>query len=159
MFNLVQHKASSDYLGTLLSYYEEEISGEAYFDALAGYFDEHDKIILLSRIERLAAQAVEPLLAKYGLDPKDEVELKREGRSYVERHRSYSWFQFMAYIVERYPGYLEEFRALEVMAPVEDLPALNLLTEHEVAVIDFAERELAGDPDSTAPLLRYLGES
>jgi len=42
------------------------------------------------------------------------------------------------------------------MAPVADLPALETLTEHEVAVIDFAKLEIAGDPNSTAPLLQYL---
>ncbi len=43
------------------------------------------------------------------------------------------------------------------MAPSEDLYALKALTEHEVAAIDFARKELAGDSDSMAPLLQYLG--
>jgi hypothetical protein len=62
----------------------------------------------------------------------------------------------MAYIVERYPAYLEEFNALEQMAPSEDLEALSILTTHEVAVIDFAEKELAGNSGSLTPLLQYL---
>jgi dimethylamine/trimethylamine dehydrogenase len=62
----------------------------------------------------------------------------------------------MTYIVERYPGYVEDFRALEQMAPIEDLSALNVLTDHEIAVIDFAKKALAGDPDSTTPLYLYL---
>ena len=149
-------KAASDYLETLLSYYEDEISGEAYFYALADHFAERDKIILLARIERVAAQAIFPLLEKHGLIPKDESVLKRQERSYLELHQSYSWQEFMTYIVERYPAYLDEFKSLEQMAPNEDLEALNILTNHEVAVIDFAERELAGDPNSLAPLIQYL---
>ncbi len=148
--------ASSDYLETLLSYYEDEISGEAYFYALADHFAERDKIILLAKTERVAAQAIEPLLEKYGLVPRHESDLKNEGRSYLELHQSYSWQEFMAYIVERYPAYLDEFNALEQMAPSEDLEALSILTTHEVAVIDFAEKELDGDPDSLVPLLQYL---
>jgi dimethylamine/trimethylamine dehydrogenase len=62
----------------------------------------------------------------------------------------------MTYIIKRYPGYLDDFAGLENLAPAEDLPALNILTEHEVAVIEFAEMELAGDPDSMIPLNRYL---
>ena len=147
---------SSDYLETLLSYYEDEISGEAYFYALADHFAERDKIILLAKTERFAARAIEPLLEKYGLVPRHESDLKNEGRSYLELHQSYSWHEFMAYIVERYPAYLDEFNALEQMAPSEDLEALSILTTHEVAVIDFAEKELAGDSDSLAPLLQYL---
>ena len=154
--NDAQIDTSTRYLATLLRYYAEEVSGETYFYALTDHFAERDKIILLTRIERRAAQAIEPLLEKYGLVPRHESDLKNEERSYLELHQSYSWQEFMAYIVERYPAYLEEFKALEQMAPLEDLAALNLLTGHEVAVIDFAERELAGDPDSLAPLLQYL---
>jgi dimethylamine/trimethylamine dehydrogenase len=147
---------SARYLDTLLRYYEEEISGEAYFYALADYFEERDKMILLAKTERVAAQAIEPLLEKYALVPKGDSELKDLGQSYVELHQSYSWSEFMTYVVERYPGYLDDFAALEEMAPLEDLPALNILTEHEVAVIDFAEKELRGDPGSLIPLTRYL---
>ena len=151
-----ENKPSNIYLKTLLSYYEEEISGEAYLYALAQHFDETDKIHLLARIERRAAESIQPLLVKYGLEPRDESVLNREGRSYLESHESYSWPEFMEHIVKRYPGYLDEFHALEQMAPVDDLPALNILTDHEVAVIDFAKKEIAGDPASIRPLLQYL---
>ncbi len=150
------NEASNAYLKTLLSYYEDEISGEAYLYALAEHFDEKDKINLLAIIERRAAESIQPLLEKYGLEPRDESVLNREGRSYLESHESYSWPGFMEYIVKRYPGYLNEFHALEQMAPTADLPALQTLTNHEVAVIDFAEKEIAGDPDSTVPLILYL---
>jgi len=58
--------------------------------------------------------------------------------------------------------YLDDFAGLENLAPAEDLPALILLTGHEVAVIEFAEMELAGDPDTaeaTPKLLRYLARN
>ena len=148
---------SKQYLQTLLRYYEEEISGEAYFYALADHFDEREKVILLARIERRAAEAVLPLLEKYGLTPRDETVCHSEGKSHLKLHQSQSWPEFMAYMIKRYPGYVDDFRALEQMAPDADLPALNLLTQHEVAVIDFAQKEIAGDPHSINPLLRYLG--
>ena len=97
-----------------------------------------------------------PLLEKYGLVSRDESELKTRGERYVGRHASFDWFEFMTYMVNRYPGYLEDFTALEKMAPEEDLDALNNLTDHEVVVIEFAKRELAGDPDSLVPLYDYL---
>jgi dimethylamine/trimethylamine dehydrogenase len=150
------NEISNAYLKTLLSYYEEEISGEAYLYALAEHFDEKDKMNLLARIERRAAESIQPLLEKYGLEPRDESVLNREGRGYLESHESYSWPEFMEYIVKRYPGYLDDFHALEQMAPDADLPALNILTDHEVAVIDFAKKEIAGDPSSTTALLQYL---
>ena len=144
------------YLRTLLSYYEEEIEGEAYFYGLVDHFEEQDELKMLARVERRAAESVIPLLEKYKLVPRDESELKTRGESHVQRHAAFDWIEFMTYIVNRYPGYLEEFTALERMAPEEDQYALNSLTEHEVAAIEFANRELAGDPDSLAPLGDYL---
>ena len=144
------------YLDTLLSYYEEEIMGEAYFYGLAKYFDESESLVLLARVERRAAEAICPLLRKYGLTPRDESVLKIEGESHVEPHRSYTWSGLMQYIVKRYPGYLEEFNALEQMAPEEDLHALGILADHEVVVIEFAKMEIANDPNSLAPLHEYL---
>jgi dimethylamine/trimethylamine dehydrogenase len=147
---------SAKYLKTLLDYYEEEISGESYFYGLAEHFSEKEKTILLARIERVAAKSVEPLLKKYNLVARDEKVLHQEGLGHVNQHQSYSWNQFMTYIVERYPAYLDEFEDLEAMAPMEDLIALKRLTEHEVVVIDFAQKELAGDQHSVSPLMGYL---
>ena len=147
------------YRKTLLDYYEEEIMGEAYFDALAEHFDgegERDKLRLLARVERCAAEAVRPLLHKHDLMPRDEPVLESLGEADVAAHQDYSWNEFMAYIVARYPGYLDDFDALERLAPEEDLPALKKLTQHEVAAIEFAGKEVAGDADSAAPLHRYL---
>ena len=149
-------RATDNYLKTLLSYYEEEIEGEAYFYGLVEHFEEQEKLTVLARVERRAAESVVPLLEKYELVPRDESELKIRGEGYVGRHASFDWFEFMTYMVNRYPGYLEDFTALERMAPEEDLCALNVLTDHEVAAIEFAKRELAGDPDSLAPLYDYL---
>jgi len=149
-------QASKEYLDTLLRYFEDEISGEAYFYGLAEHFAEREKTILLARVERHAAEAVRPLLHKYGLEPRQESVIRDQGKAYVEVHQSYSWREFMTYIVKRYPGYLDDFAGLENLAPAEDLPALNVLTDHEVAVIEFAEMELAGDPDSLKPLYDYM---
>ena len=149
--------ASSEYLDTLLRYYEDEIRGEAYFFALAEHFEERDKVILLGKVERRAAEAVVPLLNKYGLKPRSESIIHAEGNGHLWGHEEYTWTEFMTYIINRYPEYLDDFNGLESMAPSEDLYALKVLTEHEVAAIDFARKELAGDPDSMAPLLQYLG--
>ena len=149
-------RATDKYLKTLLSYYEEEIEGEAYFYGLVDHFEQQEKLTVLARVERRAAESVVPLLEKYELVPRDESELKTRGEGYVGRHASLNWFEFMTYIVNRYPGYLEDFTTLERMAPEEDLYALKNMTVHEVAAIEFAKRELAGDPDSLAPLYDYL---
>lgn len=151
-----------DYLETLLEYFEDEIAGEAYFHRLARHFDgagESGKLVLLAKVERRAAEAVRPLLEKYGLSPRDDSVLHPLGEADVERHRRYGWAELMAYMAVRYPAYIDQFEDLERMAPEEDLAALRVLTDHEVAAIDFANREIVGDPDSLAPLRQYLERS
>ncbi len=149
-------KQKSKYLEKLLSYYEDEIVGEAYFYGLVEHFDEKEKLVLLARVERHAAESVVPLLEKYSLVPRDDCELKTLGESYVKHQKSLDWTEFMKRIVKHYPDYLDDFSGLEKMAPEDDLYALNVLTEHEVAAIDFAKKELAGDPNSVTPLHQYL---
>ncbi|MCH8167435.1 MAG: hypothetical protein IIC03_05845 [Proteobacteria bacterium] len=154
-----QTSSLDTYRKTLLVYYEEEIMGEAYFDALAEHFEgegEGGKLRLLARVERAAAEAVEPLLRKHHLTARGEAVLKSLGEAGVAAHRDYGWREFMAHMVARYPGYVDDFERLERLAPDADLPALKLLTRHEVAAIEFAAGELAGEAGSTAPLHRYL---
>lgn len=154
-----QPQPSQKYLDTLLQYYEEEVQGMAEFYGLAEHFSERKKTILLAKIEQIAADAIKPLLKKYGLTPRDESILHEEGRGFVKEYLSWDWGRYMNYVIEHFPGYLDDFYNLENMAPEEDLPALRKLTEHEAVVIEFAEKELAGDPDSTAPLLAYMAQS
>lgn len=150
---------SARYHETLLLYYEEEVMGAAYFLGLADHIagdGVRGKLELLAAVERRAAEAARPLLDKYGLEPRGEAVLAALGRSHVARHRGLSWPEFVAHMAKRYPAYIDEFEALERMAPAADRPALEALTRHEVAAIDFANRELAGEPDSTAPLKDYI---
>ncbi len=151
--------ASAAYLETLLEYYEEEIMGEAYFRGLAEHIGgaaECEKLVLLAEVERRAAEIVRPLLDRHGLAPRDAAVLKSLGTAHVERHRRHSWMEFMAHMIARYPAYVVEFEELERLAPEDDLPALKLLTHHEVVTIAFAKKEIACDPDSLAPLQEYL---
>ena len=85
------------YLDTLLQYYEEEVSGEAYFYGLAEHFPEVEKTVLLAKAERVAAQSIEPLLAKYGLEPRARSLLYQEGRDSVQHHQALSWKEFMVH--------------------------------------------------------------
>jgi len=149
------------YRDTLLLYYEEEVMGEAYFEALAPHFDEDgaaEKLRLLAAVEHRAAQAVEPLLARHGLTPRDAGELAALGVNDIAAHRDLTWHDFVTYMAKRYPAYIDDFEGLERMAPEDDLPALKFLTEHEHAAIDFANRELAGDAESAAPLRAYIAD-
>lgn len=154
-------EANPEYLRLLVRYYEEEISGAIYFDALARNSSDPDcrgKLALLATVERRAAETMLPLLLRYGLRPRDDVALRSEGESSAARHLGLDWPTFVDHVVTTYPRYMDEFEALERMAPASDLPALKRLSRHETLTIDFAEREQKGDSNSVDSLRAYLDE-
>ena len=65
-------RATDKYLKTLLSYYEEEIEGEANFYGLVDHIEQQEKLTVLVRFESLAPETLVPLLIKYELVPRDE---------------------------------------------------------------------------------------
>ncbi len=149
------------YLDTLLLYFEEEISGEAYFYGLANRFSDKQQCVKmrhLAEVERYAAETVRPLLLKYNLQPRSDIELHEIGEKNVEESYLMGWKSLVDYMVVRFPKYMPEFHALEAMAPREDSALLRILTEHEAAAIEFANLEKAGNPKSIQPLMKYLGK-
>jgi len=149
------------YLDTLCLYYEEEVEGEAYFAELADMAsDPHQKacLILLAEVERHAADAVRPLIDKYRLNPRPSSDLIADGQDDA-RSSAPDWPDLLDAMHNTYDGYLDDFRRLEALGPQEDQFRLAFLTEHEVVVIAFLQRERANAPDSTAPLVSYLRAS
>ena len=153
--------ADPAYLETLCLYYEEEIEGAAFFDALARVFDRAGqadpvrKLALLAEVERHAARAVAPLIAKYRLIPRSDVPLQASGCA-AAGARPPDWAAFLDEMTATYPDYLAAFERLEAMAPPEDRPRLSMLTRHEVAALDFLALERTQPGQSAAPLRAYL---
>ena len=146
------------YLKTLLRFYEEEIEGEAYFAALADRLEvpeQREKMHLLAKVETCAAAAVYPLLRKYGLHPRRTETLHQTGRAQAVDTPA-DWNRLIADMHKSFPGYIDDFKRLEAMAPNTDLPALKVLTAHEVATVAFLEREVSAQAGSTDPVRHYL---
>jgi hypothetical protein len=151
---------SQSYLDTLLLYYEEEIMGEAYFRAVSHQYLDPDrtyKMELMAQVERHAANAVLPLVQKYGLTPRTDKELHDIGLADV-KDVAPDWDVFIAEMQTSFPDYMPEFRALEEMGPETDQSRLLFLTHHEVAAIEFLDLE-ARKRDSVGPMLDYLRAS
>ncbi len=152
-------KDGSDYAPFLTLCFEEEIMGEAYFIGLTRYFPEphqREKLSLLSRIERCVADSARPLLERHGLSPRSDDELHAIGAEGVIRHSGSTWRKFMEDITVTFPQYMDEFAALVRVAPSDDHVLLKPFTTHEIAGIEFAKRELNGDPDSAEILNNYI---
>lgn len=149
----------SHYLDCVLKYVEEEIMGEAYFYGLANYFEEEHacgKLNMLAQVERRAAEAMRPVLERYKLTLRDDSELQSHAKIWIQQRRHLTWLALMIDMSVRYPVYVEEFKQLEKNAPPDDLQALAKLTEHEIVLVEFANREISGHPDSLEPVRRYL---
>ena len=69
---------------------ETSIASSGYLDTLLRYSDE----------------AIEPLLNKYGLQPRDESIIHAEGNGHIRGHEVYTWAEFMTHIINRFPGYI-----------------------------------------------------
>ena len=146
------------YLEMLQRFYEEEIEGSAYFDALAERFSQAEqrrKMHLMAQVERYAVAAAAPLLAKYHLIARDAAVLQASGHKHAQNVTA-DWPALISEMRRTFPDYMPEFLAIEVLAPPQDLPQLKMLTAHEIAAIAFLEAEAKGDPDSDAPLINYL---
>ncbi|QGX97015.1 hypothetical protein EI983_01480 [Roseovarius faecimaris] len=149
---------TKEYLDTLTRYYEEEVEGEAYFYAIAERLsdpEERRKMEMVAEVETYAAAAVEPLLQKYDLAPASREALAASGRKMAADSPG-DFLHFLRKWQVEFPGYIDEFEALEAMAPAEDVPVLKILTDHEHAAIAFIEAELKGEANSTAPMQHYL---
>ena len=148
----------SDYPATLVLFGEEEISGEAYFARMADFYPGRQRraLLLLAEIERRTVSVMRPLLERHGLAVADTVALAAAGRAEAERRSGASWRQLVADMASGFPVFVEEFRQIEQLAPAADLSVVRLLTQHEVAAVEFAVLEVRGDADSHCPLEAFL---
>jgi len=148
-----------DYTQGLLAAYEDEVIGEAYFGGLAAHFPveaQRDKLALLAEVERYTAGVLRLLVERHGLASRLVPVLHELGRTEATAWHGGGWRGLMQEMAGNYQVYVEEFRALERVAPDDDRPALARLTQHELLIIGFAEKELAGGADSLDAIRRFL---
>jgi dimethylamine/trimethylamine dehydrogenase len=151
-------EVSQKYLETLLQYYEEEIEGEAYFAGIADRLTasgQKEKFTLLSEMETYTAAAMKPLVEKYGLSPRSIKELHANGYAQAAK-APVEWDMLIVEMQKTFPQFIVDFERLEAMAPSDDQPGLKVATAHEVAAVDFLNREAANDAASSEPLRSFL---
>jgi hypothetical protein len=103
-----------------------------------------DQLRLLS-----AAQAL-------GVANHDPQALRAEGAAEADEWRALGWHGALLVMRDEFPVYLTEFGGLLAQSPPAYAPLVDLLIRHEVAFIDFATAELAGQADGMDVLGDYL---
>jgi hypothetical protein len=151
----------TDYPSSLLLCLEEECAGEAFFAALAERHDGRARhaLLLMAQIERAMTEALRPLVERHRLTPSPLAVLHAEGAREARALQTIGWRDFLERMARDYPAYLGEFEAIAGLGPAEDQEVFQLMLDHEVAFIDFALRDLAGDPDSHRALESFLGRA
>jgi hypothetical protein len=133
---------SMPYILQVLEAYEDEVAGAAYFDGLALAYPEQSAFFeRCAALERQTANQLSELLRKYQLTPRARATLEERGALDARRDAGGHWIKLMQQSIKSYSRYVEEFKSLEAMGPVEDQRILAALTAHEIQLIEWMRAE------------------
>ncbi|MEN9643587.1 MAG: hypothetical protein RL238_256 [Actinomycetota bacterium] len=147
-----------DHLAELIRCYEGEVAGAAYFTALAAAHEGPARSVLsrFADVERTTAAALLPLVQRHGLVVADADELRRRGEANAAVDSALGWDALVAEMCEHYPSYVPEFERLSAIAPLDDKAAMQVLVDHEVALVASVERIRDGRADALAPVDEFI---
>ena len=148
------------YLEQLLQAYEAELVGEALYRLLAERSQDgirRRKFLLISDVEQRTNRLLRPLAERLQVQALqariDDVVQRR-----VRELQTLSWKDFAMKAASDWPPYIKQFEILRDCAPTGDRATLQVVVDHEVALVHFIRLECTNAPISTSiqPLERYL---
>ncbi|MCY4130854.1 MAG: hypothetical protein OXG15_16650 [Gammaproteobacteria bacterium] len=137
--------------------YQGELWGKAFFERLAAATDDAEqrgKWEVLAALEEATRNRIEPLIADAPDPPVANV--YRSLESAVEFYEALPWHVAMERMMDILDPAIERFRELLGQAPAEERDAVQILVDHEVALKQFAARELAGDGNTSLEPVRAV---
>jgi hypothetical protein len=148
------------YLDHLLRAYEGELVGEALYRRLAEASQDADrrlKLMLIADVERRTNRLLQPLAERFqvhALPARIDEAVQRR----VVELQVLSWKDFARKAASDWPPYIAQFQVLRDLAPTPDQATLQVVVDHEVALVEFIRLECADAPIATSiqPLERYL---
>ena len=143
---------SKEYRDGILSAWQGEQWGRQFFELLAAATDDADrrsKWEVLAELERATGDTLAPLVADDATAAK-RTDPGAAAAAYLALPHAEA-LQRMMTLVE--PA-IERFRELLDMAPEQHREAMQILFDHEVAIRQFAKRELAGDTETSLDPVR-----
>ena len=143
----------------LVQAWQGELWGKAFFERLAASTNDHEqraKWSVLAELEEATGNRIAPLVA----DTSDATfeSAFQSLESAVAVYEALPWHVAMARMMDILDPAIERFRELLTQAPVEERDAVQMLVDHEVALKQFAERELAGDSATSLDAVRAVIE-
>lgn len=139
--------------------YQGEVNGESLFRELAARSKdktERAKWQVLQQLEAETKARLRPLVDKLGGALEEDPERAQQGVRYAAKLAGTPWPDLMAEFRDELPRYVRWFEELEGMARPQDRLILHAATQHERAILAFAEAELANASDSIACIRELL---
>ena len=151
---------ADEYLDRVLESYQGEVFGEAIFGEMAAKSADAKnsyKWRVLAQLERETKERLKPLVAELGGEVEEDASAFSKGRHIAAKWAKQSWDENMIWFRDELPKYISFFEKLEADARSQDREVLAAVTAHEVALLAFAEHEIAGRSDtSVEPVLALL---
>ena len=148
----------SEYRDGILQAWQGEHWGKAFFDQLVERSDDagqRAKWQVLGQLEEATGNALTPLV---GDSAEPDPEGYRQVDTFVDAYAKLSWTEALGQMMTLLDPAIERFERLLALAPDEDRDTVQILVDHELALKRFAERELAGDPETSLDPVRAVIE-
>ena len=146
--------ASKEYRDGILSAWQGEQWGREFFELLAAATDNADrraKWQVLAELERATGDVLAPLVA-------DDADASAEERpnlgAAAAAYGALPYAEALRRMMTLVEPAIERFRGFLDTAPEEHREAMQILLDHEVAIEQFAKRELAGETEASLDPVR-----
>ena len=149
--------AAKGYRDGILSAWRGEQWGREFFALLAAATDDADrraKWAVLAELERVTGDILLPLVAAGNDDA--PAEKREDTDAAAAAYGALPYAEALQQMMTLVEPAIERFRGLVDMAPEEHREAVQILFDHEVAIQDFAKRELAGDTETSLDPVREV---
>jgi hypothetical protein len=133
----MQKRIFNNYVEALREHYCEEYMGKIYYNYLYQIFSDKYVLYLLSQVEKLMYKLLYPIIQKNNIININYYELYKLAIIEGKLHSILTWENYSEYVKNNFYIYVEEFKDLYNMAPLEDKPIIKKLIDHEKIIINY----------------------
>jgi hypothetical protein len=139
---------TDEFKACLVTYYQTEVFGEAFFESLIKKFEEPDhryKIGCLLQLETETKARLRPTMLELGASVEEEEQSRQTGREIADSISSGNWQEFIAALNEAGEPLLQRQREVAASAPAIFRELAESMLIHGESFQHFTDREAAGD--------------
>jgi hypothetical protein len=132
-------------------FYQGEVLGEAFFGRCLELETDPARRYKWANLQQLETETkarLRPFLMRLGISLVQK-DVSGQIAEFTDGFAQKSWAEHMEGIAGVTDFYLGKFREIEAAAPTSERDMAKAMVAHEVAINNFAKRELAGDPGNS----------